>query len=122
MTIQITAPAAQDVATIQRRNYMTAMALASHIMSESSVIPTDFTIAAPDFAPDKTSIQFYFHHNPAAVAEFADERWMGVTTEVRKDGSVRTEARGGLCRGVLVTAWTLMPAEDAAADVAEVTA
>ncbi|WP_405794051.1 hypothetical protein [Streptomyces sp. NBC_01506] len=121
MTIQITAPAAQDVATIQRRNYRTALALASHIMSESAVVPTDFTIAVHDFAPDEPTIRFYFHRDPAAVAEFADERWMGVTTEVRDDGSVLTEARGGLCRGVLVTAWTLMPA-DGSDVVSEVTA
>lgn len=121
MTIQITAPAAQDVAAIQRRNYMTAMALASHIMSESSVIPTSFTIAVHDFAPTEPTITFYFHRDPAAVAEFADERWMGVTTETRGE-SVFTEARGGLCRGVLVTAWTLMPADLVAADAAEVAA
>ncbi|MFB8035911.1 hypothetical protein ACFC5Z_23770 [Streptomyces sp. NPDC056004] len=111
MSTQITAPTEPDMGVFQRVSYMTALSLAETIVSESTVMPTSFGIEAPKHAPTEPTIKLYFHRDPIAVAEFADERWMDVTTETRDDGSVYTEARGGLCRGVLVTAWTLMPAE-----------
>ncbi|WP_406735389.1 hypothetical protein OG508_28265 [Streptomyces sp. NBC_01108] len=122
MSTQITAPTEPDMGVAPRISYMTALSLAETIISESTVIPSSFVIEVLDHAPTEPVIRFYFHRDPAAVHEFADERWMNVTTEPRNDGSVYTEARGGLCRGVLVTAWSLMPVEAIAAVADEVAA
>ncbi|MCX5112172.1 hypothetical protein OOK13_40445 [Streptomyces sp. NBC_00378] len=122
MSTQITAPTAPDMGVQQRISYMTALSLAEMIISESTVMPASFVIEVVEHRPTKPAIRFYFHQDPAAVREFADERWMDVTAETRDDGSVYTEARGGLCRGVLVTAWTLMPAEAIVAVADEVAA
>ncbi|WP_028814462.1 hypothetical protein [Streptomyces flavidovirens] len=121
MTIDLTAPAMPDSSLTRRMNYMTALALAETILSESTVIPTNFTIQCPDFAPDEPSIQFYFHQDPAAVAVFADEQSMTVDTRTHGSGDQFTEASGELVRGVKVTAWALVSAVEAA-DAAEVSA
>ncbi|WP_329163964.1 hypothetical protein OHB49_29050 [Streptomyces sp. NBC_01717] len=117
MSTQITAPTEPDTGTVPRNSYMAALSLAETILSESTVIPSSFVIEVTEHAPADPIIRFYFHRDPAAVAEFADERWMNVSTETRNDGSVYTEAQGAPRRGVRVTAWALMPAEVIAAVV-----
>ncbi|MFD4855065.1 hypothetical protein [Streptomyces atratus] len=122
MSTQITARTEPDMGVVPRISYMAALSLAETIISESTVIPSSFVIEVLEHAPTEPVIRFYFHRNPAAVREFADECWMGVTTETRADGSVFTEARGTDRRGVLVTAWSLMPASAIVAVADEVAA
>ncbi|WP_327246589.1 hypothetical protein [Streptomyces sp. NBC_01320] len=117
MNTQITAPTEPDTDTARRNSYMAALSLAETILSESTVIPSSFVIEVMEHAPTEPTIRFYFHRDPAAVAEFADERWMNVTTKTHDDGAVYTEAQGAPCRGVRVTAWALTSAEDIAAVV-----
>lgn len=126
MTINLTHPTdtEPDVTTVRRANYMTALSLAEQILSETTAIPTNFSVATPHYAPDEPSLRFHFHRNPDALREFATERSMSVTTTIQDNGYEYTEATGALCRGVRVEAWSLVSAEAAAAtaDTAEVLA
>jgi hypothetical protein len=121
VTIEITAPAKPDHTQLRRMNYMAALSLAETILSETALIPTNFTVECAHFAPNETLLRFCFHRDPASVAKFADERYLEVVTSLHNDGAVYTEARGGLCRGVRVMAWSLMPASEVA-DAAAVSA
>ncbi|MET9517001.1 hypothetical protein [Streptomyces sp. NPDC002994] len=121
MITQTTDPVQPDSIDVRRMNYMAALSLAETILSETTVIPTHFAVTCADVAPDEATLRFYFHRDAAAVARFADELYLDVTTTVQDDDGVFTEACGGLHRGVQVTAWSLMPAS-AVADTAQVSA
>lgn len=115
MTIEITEPTSQLSPTARRDAFMGALSLAEHIMSETPVIPTSFDVIVPNWLCGETEIRFYFHRDPAAVRQLAEERFMAVSTEGRKSGDVYTEARGRV-GDVAVIAWAL------AAEAAQVAA
>jgi hypothetical protein len=115
VTTQISEPiSGQLTETEQRARYMAALKLATQIMADTPVIPSDFTIVVSKWAIGETEIRFYFHRNPEALQQFADERFMAVTGETREDGAHYAEAHS-LVAGLLVKAWTLLPAEVASA-------
>lgn len=112
MTTEITEPTGQLSPDARRNSFMGALSLAEQIMSEAPApaIPTSFDVLVPKWPSGDTEIRFYFHRNPNALRQFAEERFMAVSTEARKSGEVYTEARGR-SGDVMVIAWALSSAE-----------
>ena len=110
-TTELSAPSITDV---RRSNYMAALSLAEQIMSETTVMPTDFKVTVYSFAPNDPEISFYFHRDVASLQQFAGERGLTVSVEPRETGSVYHEAAGQAVRGVRVTAWSLISNDEAA--------
>jgi hypothetical protein len=110
MSIETTETTGQLSPTARRESFMGALSLAEHIMSETPVIPTSFDVIVSNWLCGETEIRFYFHRDPAALRQFAEERFMAVSTEDRKASGVYTEARGRV-GDVTVIAWALSAAE-----------
>jgi hypothetical protein len=108
VTTEATEPTTENA---QRASYMTALSLAEQIMSESSTLPTDFTISVKAYAPDEPELRFYFHRDVSGLRQFRDDQMLTESMETREDGSVYIEAVRQDVRGVRVEAWTLFPAD-----------
>jgi hypothetical protein len=99
----------------QRRSYMAALSLAETIMSETSVVPAEFSIVAYPWAPAKPELRFYFHRDVEALRKFRDEQSLTESSTPQSDGSVHVEASRDDVRGVRVVAWTRAAASSAVA-------
>ncbi|SDM47648.1 hypothetical protein SAMN04487981_101647 [Streptomyces sp. cf386] len=117
MTTEITETPAENGVSVRRRNYMKALSLAEQIMSETGLLPTNFDVKVPAFAPNEPELRFYFHRDVAGLRQFRDGQMLTESMETREDGSVYIEATREIS-GVHVEAWTLFPA-DASAEAAE---
>ncbi|MFJ4624298.1 hypothetical protein [Streptomyces sp. NPDC088812] len=114
MTSQITEPATQAADLVQRNSFMTALSVAEQIMSETSVLPTEFDVAARPWAPGAPELRFYFHNDMPGLRQFRDDQMLTESMRTREDGSVYIEAVREDVRGVRVVAWTLTDAEASA--------
>lgn len=118
MATEITEAVAVSAVSVRRGSYMLALSHTEQIMSETRVLPTDFTVSVSAYRPDQPEVRFYFHRDLEGLRRFAEQFFLTEAVEYRADGSVYVEAKGGgLCRDVQVEAWTLFPA-DAAAEIA----
>lgn len=116
MTTETTQKLAQTDISLQRLSYMKALSLAEQIMSETPVMPTEFDVRVPKWAPGEPELVFNFHRNADGVRAFAGWRRMDVVSTDQANGSILVEARGELpVEGVRVSAWTLLPSASAVA-------
>lgn len=116
MATEITERTAQPADLVQRNSFMAALSLAEQLMSETTALPTDFTVAAHPWTPNEPELRFYFHHDVAGLRQFRDDQMLTETMTTREDGSVYVEATREDVRGVRVVAWTLSnPAASAVA-------
>ena len=111
MGTKITEASETSTTDVRRTNYLAALALAGQIMSESSALPSDFTVAVYAFAPNAPEIKFYFHRDLDGLRQFADERGLTVSATDRPDGDVYYKAVGQPIDNVVVTAWSLVSAD-----------
>ncbi|MGW9249709.1 hypothetical protein [Streptomyces badius] len=109
MTIDFTRPS--DTSSMQRNSFMTALSLVETLMSETTAVPTHVNVEAAHFAPNDPIIKFYFHNDPAAVREFAEQFSLTVKVEEYPRGGEYTEANAER-DGVKIQAWALLAAEE----------
>lgn len=114
MTTETIEQTISDAHSVRRESYMAALSLAETIMSESLVMPTDFTVAVHSWAPKGPELRFYFHRDVPGLRQFRDNQMLTESTETREDGSVYIEAVREDVRGVRVVAWTLTDANASA--------
>ncbi|TXS78648.1 hypothetical protein [Streptomyces sp. sk2.1] len=95
----------------QRASFMAALSLAETLLAETTAIPTHLHVEATEWSPMTPTVRAYFHHDPAAVREFANQFFLEVADSVRADGLVQTEASGRR-DGIAVQAWALVRVED----------
>ncbi|MFJ6667483.1 hypothetical protein [Streptomyces sp. NPDC091383] len=109
MTTQITELTGQLSDAERRTRFLAASALVGQILADSPAVPTDYSVSVSQWVIGKTEVSFYFHHDSAALARFAEEFLMSVSEEDRGEGGLYKEARKQV-RDVTVKAWTLFPA------------
>ncbi|WP_405391113.1 hypothetical protein OG596_26600 [Streptomyces sp. NBC_01102] len=112
MTINFTRK--PDTGSVQRTSYMAAFSLAETLLSETTAVPTSVNVEAAHFAPAAPLIKVYFHHDSAAVREFAAQFSLVVKVEEFPEGQQYTEANSER-HGVKIQAWALLNAEQVAA-------
>jgi len=115
LNAQTTDTVLEKTDSVRRGNYMAALSLAERIMSESSALPTNFTVSVTHFAPNEPELCFYFHHDLAGLRKFRDEQSLSESKEDRDHGRVFVGAKGVSVDGVRIAAWTLLDAEEAPA-------
>ncbi|QQZ56896.1 hypothetical protein IFE09_27245 [Streptomyces microflavus] len=106
-----------DTSVVQRHSYMAALSLAETLLSETTALPTDFTVSAAEWEPGAPSVRVYFHDDPDAVREFAAQFLLEVVVRPHGSGGEYTEASGHR-DGVQVQAWALLSAAQVAERVA----
>ncbi|MFD7101888.1 hypothetical protein [Streptomyces celluloflavus] len=107
MSTQITVP--PDAAESQRHGHTAALAVAALIIRNSPITPTDVKTTCPAHAPEKPSVDVYFHESAAGVEALAQALGVEAQTQPFREGDPRPYVTtDAVIDGVPVRAWSLL--------------